>query len=271
MYPDNGEASELSFLVGTLIGEPLPFHSKKSVNSLYRGHVELSDKSTRSCILKDIPRLEFVNELVSTALARALGLPVPEVVLALVPDDHDQKKYFVKSPQIQGGSVVFSTVDVQVPNLTQRIQNAHQWEHPVITHQLLNWRMKSDLYGFDTWIANTDRHRGNILLSSTGQIWLVDHGRSFTKEDWSPADLDPNKIYANRLAEWYTRLMDLKLRNDTKLNLPIVEGKIKLIDLPLLLSSVFNLKMTQSLEESAMLTFLTQRVSRVASDASLAL
>jgi hypothetical protein len=40
------------------------------------------------------------------------------------------------------------------------------------------------------------------------QPWLIDHGRCFTGAAWTASDLDPAKLYRNRLKEWLTPLLD---------------------------------------------------------------
>lgn len=256
---------------GTLIGTPIPFQTGQSINSLFRGQVELPDGSVKSCILKNIPRVEIINEIISATLASSLGLPVPEVIMTFVDNQIDPNGYFVKCPAAKNGRLVFATVDVQVPNLAQRISSAHLIEQQIIQHYLLKWAQKGDLYGFDAWVANTDRHRGNVLLSSNGKIWLIDHGRSFIKDDWTPQELEPNKIYQSRLSEWYTVLMPTAMRIQTKLDVRGTQARIKALKLPNILTSVFALGMAHDAEKRAIMNFLDQRTSRVAADAATAL
>lgn len=260
-----------NFAKGTLVGAPLPFHVGQSINSLFRGQIVLSDGSTKSCILKNVPRVEILNEIISAALASAMNLPVPDVVLAFVPDTLNLQQEFSKCLPVLGGRIAFATVDVQVPNLAQRFHSTSLSQQPAIINHLVNWQLKSDLYCFDTWLANTDRHCGNVLLSSNGDLWLIDHGRCFIKENWVPAELIPNQQYQNRLVQWYTILLSTLVRTQTKMRLSSLEKKIKSLDTKAILGSVFALGIAQTDEERAILEFLDQRVSRVAADAALAL
>lgn len=256
---------------GTLIGEPLPFNAVKSINSLFRGQVQLADGSDQPCLLKNIDRIEVVNELVSNLIASRLGLPIPKAVLTFVPDEFNDKNQFSKAHKIDGGVIVFSSIDVQTPNLAQRVSSAHPLGQQLILHSLNVWSKKSGLYGFDTWVANVDRHAGNLLFGSKNEVWLVDHGRCFTKEDWSPHDLRPNIQYLNRLKEWYTQLMDPAARSATASELPTVQGAIGALNVGSILTDSLASGLTDAGEQDALRDFLTVRVSRITADAIAAL
>lgn len=256
---------------GTLIGEPLPFNTVKSINSLFRGQVQLADGSDHPCLLKNIDRIEVVNELVSNLIACRLGLPTPRAVLTFVPDQFNDRNQFSKAYKIDGGVIVFSGIDVQTPNLAQRISSAHPMAQQIIAHALNTWSQKSDLYGFDTWVANVDRHAGNILFGSKNEVWLIDHGRCFTKEDWAPRDLDPNHQYTNRLKEWYTLIMDAATLMATTSQLPAVQGTIGALNIGSILTDSLASGLTYSEEQQALHDFLSTRVSRITADASAAL
>lgn len=258
-------------MTGTLVGEPLPYNAVKSINSLYRGQVELADGSEKSCLLKNINRIEIVNELLSNLIAIRLGLPIPAAVLTFVPDRFNQKNQFSEAHTIHEGVIAFASVDVQTPNLAQRVSSAHPLGQQIILQALKSWTKKSGLYGFDTWVANVDRHAGNLLLGSNNEVWLIDHGRCFTKENWSPNDLEPNFQYLNRLKEWYTQLMDHQLRLTTTAELPGIQGVIGALDVNSILTDSLASGLTDAGEQNALRDFLTKRVGRIISDATAAL
>lgn len=256
---------------GVLNGDPLPFNEVDSINSLFRGQVVLGDGSTKSCLLKDIDRVELVNELVSNLIASKLNLPVPLAVLALVEDRYNKKNYFPKSVKVKGGRLVFCTIDVQTPNLAQRLKSAHPLSEKIISNSLISWSKKGHLYGFDTWVANVDRHMGNILFGARNEMWLIDHGRCFTKENWVPSDLVPDVTYANRLQSWYTKLLDQLVRLKTKQDLHQVQAEISNIDLNEVLKESFADQLTTPEEQKALINFLSVRTGRVVADGAIAL
>lgn len=262
---------KLTPVVGTLNGEPIPFNSVKSLNSLYRGQVQLHDGTVKSCLLKNINRIEIVNELVANLVACRMGLPTPLAVLTFVPDSFNNKNQFSKSHKVSGGYLAFASVDAQTPNLLQRLEATHPLGRAIIQTSLSGWSKKSELYGFDTWVANVDRHIGNILFGSNNEIWLIDHGRCFTKEDWSPSDLDPNVQYLNKLKLWYTLFLDSSSRQKTANELRNVQAEVAKLDIVSLMTDSLASQIIDTAEQAALQAFLTARIGRVASDGAAAL
>lgn len=265
------ERSKLTPVVGTLVGEPIPFKGVQSINSLYRGQVELSDGSVKSCLLKNIDRIEVVNELIANLVAHKMDLPIPLAVLTFVPDTYNDKNQFSNSYRVPGGALAFASVDAQTPNLLQRIQATHPLGQKIIKNALSGWTKKSELYGFDTWVANVDRHLGNLLFGNNNEIWLIDHGRCFTKENWSPSDLDPNILYENKLKLWYTLLMDPSSRQQTADDLQDVQDQVAKFDIGAILKDSLASRLIDSAEQTALQAFLAARIGRVVSDGAAAL
>lgn len=257
-------------VLGTLIGEPIPLEFD-SVNSLYRGQVQMHDGSIRSCLLKNIDRIEIVNELIANLVAYRMKLPVPIGVLTFVPNKFNTNSNFSKSPKISGGALTFSSIDAQTPNLLQRLQSTHPLGQLIIEQALKSWNKKSGLYGFDTWVANVDRHVGNILFGIQNEIWLIDHGQCFTKANWSPDDLVPDATYFNKLQLWYTKLLDEPLRQKMKEELLDVQEEVAQLDIDAILRESLASRLTSSTEHAALHTFLMARISRIASDGARAL
>jgi hypothetical protein len=55
-----------------------------NVNDTFRGQVLLEDGTVRGAIIKDLDRTQLSNEVLTSVLARAAGLPTPDVYLGLV-------------------------------------------------------------------------------------------------------------------------------------------------------------------------------------------
>ncbi|WP_429809821.1 hypothetical protein [Ensifer sp. B1-9] len=60
----------------------------------------------------------------------------------------------------------------------------------------------ASLYEFDEWMANVDRHHGNLLLAGSGDMWLIDHGNYITGHMWSKEKLDA-------AASWHSLLKNV--------------------------------------------------------------
>lgn len=100
----------------------------------------------------EIPYL-VANELICAKLAQALMLPVPPGFLV----SHNDEKWFV--------SLNFNLAGEDLPPI---LSSKVAREHPELT---------TGIIVFDIWIANRDRHRGNVAFDSeTGRLQIFDHG-----------------------------------------------------------------------------------------------
>ena len=176
-----------------------------NVNETFRGQILLDDGSIKSAVLKDLDHKQLSNEVLTSVLARAVGLPTPDVYVALV---RGTDLPVTKAPQLRDGNrIVFASVDVKVPNITFRAAGATLDEQRQLLRDILDWGDLGHLYAFDSWIANIDRHPGNLLFGGKNEIWLIDHGHCFSGPAWEPIDLNPDAAYRNRLSEWLTHLL----------------------------------------------------------------
>ena len=173
-----------------------------NINDTYRGQVLLADQTVRQAVIKDLDLIQLSNELLAHALAQHVGLPIPDCYIGLVrPSVLD----VTKGPILPDGArLVFVSADVKVPNLTHRLVTTDPLAHAALLAEVANRADLGRLYAFDAWIANIDRHQGNLLFGGPGEAWLIDHGHSFTGPTWKPEDLDPTREVSNRLAEWMT-------------------------------------------------------------------
>ncbi len=181
-----------------------PF-SEGNVNDTFRGQILKSDQSIAHAVLKDLPLKQLVNELAASFLAKNHGLPTPSVYLARVEPGIISVS---KGPTLQDGSrIVFASEDVKVPNVAFSFRNSTAPQSDLLLATLIKWKLLGDLYAFDTWVANTDRHPGNLLFGGGDRVWLIDHGHSFTGPNWTSSDLKPDVAYRHRLQEWLTPKM----------------------------------------------------------------
>jgi hypothetical protein len=195
-----------SIQLATVLPGAMPF-KEGNVNETYRGQVLLSDNSVRGAILKDLDARQLANELLVSALAQQAGLPTPEAYLALV---RGGDLPVVHGPSLPDGNrLVFASADVKVPNITFRARGASAEEQQRLVDEILEWAGLGGLYGFDAWVANIDRHPGNLLFGGKEQVWLIDHGHCLSGPSWTPEDLQEDGDYQNRLTEWLTSRMNL--------------------------------------------------------------
>lgn len=187
-------------LVTVLLGAT-PF-KEENVNDTYRGQVITEGQVVRHGVIKDLDVIQLSNELLAHALARHVGLPIPDCFIGMV---RPGVLPVSKGPVLDDGArLVFVSADVKVPNLTHRIFTTDPTALAALFAEVTGWSELGRLYAFDAWIANTDRHQGNLLFGSPSEAWLIDHGHSFTGPTWKPADLNPASDVPNRLADWLT-------------------------------------------------------------------
>jgi hypothetical protein len=82
-----------------------------------------------------------------------------------------------------------------------------------VVDKLAEWNGLGDLYALDAWVANVDRHQGNLLFSGDDQVWLIDHGHCFSGPRWRAEELNANRAYRHRLGEWLTPELTERRRN----------------------------------------------------------
>jgi hypothetical protein len=114
----------------------------------------------------------LVAEVVAGELARALGLPMPELVvmdvdvaLAAAEPDPEIQELIQASPG---------------PNLGMDFLPGSL---PFTTGTPIDPELAADIVWFDTLVTNVDRtHRNPNLIVWHGRVWLIDHGAAFFRQ-----------------------------------------------------------------------------------------
>jgi hypothetical protein len=180
-----------------------------NLSDTYRGQIFIGNNEVRTAIIKDIPVREVANEVLAATLAIAISLPVPPPFIALASSSVLTTRYASK---LGTSSLLFACADVSSPSVAQIVvaesEQTQMAAIKMVARSLVDCGLLGELYGFDGWSANIDRHVGNVLIGSNRQPWLIDHGRCFTGATWTAADFDPPKLYPHRLKEWLTPLLD---------------------------------------------------------------
>jgi hypothetical protein len=253
--------------LATVLPGAVPF-KEGNVSDTYRGQVLRHDLSTAHAVLKDVPPKELANELVSFVLARRLSLPIPDMLLAQA---GAASLPVMKGPATRDGRrLVLASVDVNVPSVTFRYTNDVPGRARLLG-AITAWSSLGRLYGFDAWIANVDRHAGNLLFGSGAEAWLIDHGHAFTGPAWIGSGLDSSAAYRHRLAEWLTNYLTVDGREMRARQAAALEADLKLIDINSAISAAHADRLLPPDDVTALRNFLTGRVREVAQLASAAL
>lgn len=266
---DNPPNRPLPVGLATILPGAVPF-KEGNVNDTYRGQVLVGDGVVRDAILKDLDNRQLSNELLASALAKASGLPTPDAYLGLVKAGDLP---VTKGPTLADGNrLVFVSTDVKVPNVTFQVNAAATAEaKQAVVARVVSWSKLGDLYAFDAWIANIDRHRGNLLLSASDEVWLIDHGHSFTGPAWEPNDLVPEGEYSNRLTEWITPNLDAGQRDRRALEVSEISKAFEAADVASARSASKIDTLRSSAHGEAVEAFLQERASKVRNHATRAL
>lgn len=160
-----------------------------SSGDVEQGYVKIYRKSLN---------LALVNELTGFILGKACDLPVPsKAAFIKLPSD----VFFDKNPADPFDEWAF--VVKAVPGLSpgSLYQKDLLPECAALLQVVASWSKVSDTIAFDDWIANQDRHAGNILVAGPNDIHLIDHGNLPIKIDWQAIDLDPDFESLNLLVQ----------------------------------------------------------------------
>lgn len=153
----------------------------KGVSETYRGLIEV-DEARIVAYVKLLHPWEVFNEALGSVLCQLVGLPTPRPYLVLVErEDYPQSSLLTVSNAPR--TLAFASQAMPMQTLGRHVA----LRTPNALRELVSpWREWPDVLVFDQWIANPDRHSGNLLVGGPGEIYLIDHGLSFYRRNWSP-------------------------------------------------------------------------------------
>jgi HipA-like kinase len=151
----------------------------------------------------------LIAELVSGEIARALGLPVPEIVFVQL-----------------DGRLARTEPDAEIQELLQKSEGLNigldYLPGSITFDPLVKWtvenkaRLASSIVWFDALVTNVDRTAKNTnLLVWHRNLWMIDHGATLTfHHNWSAdflkASRKPSKhIKDHVLLRWATEIRDV--------------------------------------------------------------
>lgn len=253
-------------LLGRVLGDVEPL-SKKSWNAVYRGDVLLDDDKIYRGFIKDLDERQLANELLAAVLGKGLGVSVPRSALVAVSKNASDK--FSKIPHSNGDDfVAFCSVDVGGATVAQVFSSSAPTALP---KQIKDSPGMGWMYGFDTWVANVDRHMDNIIVSGRGAPYLIDHGHCFSGPNWSSGDLNATNAYTNRLAHWLTpRLSEAEI-DAAMSDVAHLVSKMASTDVQQAVSDALSEQFFGANDSDAVVGFLEARVEQVTSLSAKAL
>lgn len=232
-----------------------------NLSDTYRGQIYLANGEVKPAIIKDIPLRELANEVMAAALAKVLSIPVPPAFLALASPAVIAARH---APKVDNDFLLFASADVSSPSVAQLIVGPDLWERlRPIAEMLISNDWTGDLYGFDAWAANVDRHIGNILFGGSNSTWIIDHGRCFTGPNWQAPDLNAAQLFRHRLKEWLTPLIAPNDRDRFAIKAAALADRLRSLDIYAIGEENLVPFLLGRNDFGALVEFLTDRVPHV--------
>lgn len=184
---------------------------------LFRGRIEVHGEPIR-CYIKPFPPLikrgdgdltenrSIVSEALGYTLAKSCGLSVARTagVIILHQDQIPMaalEKLAAQSPSglAEPEYLAWFSEDMRVSPLIVECPSdapelVRQRDFSRIASDLASHKKSPSIASFDEWTENSDRHLGNLIGSSDGELILIDHGGIFRTPTWSPEDLESSPL-----------------------------------------------------------------------------
>jgi len=201
---------------------------------------------------KPLEKESFAIECLTSLLGIKLGLPIPEPIIAIT----DQ------------GEAWYATIDIGHPSLRQTIDLGNNNEvlntesNLAILKKLSEWCDLNNAIAFDEWIANDDRHIGNVLFDGVKSFWLIDHDQAMRPRFGSGNPVKNQLLTIKMIFNESNEIEKQRLKNQ-------IQHWINSIKLPILkdLSERlirFNDELFQEATLLQMITFLEKRHPNIA-------
>lgn len=155
---------------------------------------------------------KIIAELTAAQVGRALGMKIPRPYVVLL-DTADLTEEFDSSYANQGVMACFASQ--QAGSRSYSLERALRNPSLALARAVEKQFDLDGTIALDEWIANDDRHLGNIIYSPGRQeFWLIDHGRALTGSWWELWGLeDPSLPVRNLLVDSSVSEWDEAVRN----------------------------------------------------------
>jgi hypothetical protein len=156
----------------------------KGVNETYRGWIEV-DSVRLQAYVKFLHPWEIFNEALGSILCQLVGLPTPRSFLVVVDrNDYPSSAVFLQTQSTK--ALAFASLAMTAQALSRHVSVKALPALRLLVEEWLEW---PDVLLFDQWIANPDRHTGNVLIGAPGEFYLIDHGLCFYRRNWMPEQI----------------------------------------------------------------------------------
>jgi hypothetical protein len=153
--------------------------------------------SSRSFIkfFNNCDSLGLVNEVTGYILAKHSGLPVPDKAGLI-------KINLENYPELPDCNPVAFVMTAAPGTTPVSYYNDEAMEYcKRLIDLVAQWAKISETLAFDDWLANEDRNIGNLLVTNSGDVTLIDHSNLPITLNWNASQLDPNHSAVSKLAK----------------------------------------------------------------------
>lgn len=162
-----------------------------SKNPVWKAPVKTMDQKTEFVYLKLLEPRRIFAEAICAIIGRQIGLPIPEPILVNLPE---HLMFDLVGEKNEGNKVCigFGSKDADYPSLN-RVLNIKDDE--LIWAKLRAHTKSLEAAIFDEWIANSDRHWGNLLYDGGDEFIFIDHDLALPDQAKSSQPIRNNLLF----------------------------------------------------------------------------
>jgi len=159
-----------------------------------------------------------------------------------------------------GEALIFASADTGTPSLKRRLtENGAN----AFADLFATWKQWDVAAIFDEWIANPDRHTGNLLVEGPDKVWLIDHSHALTGPNWTAADLFSERVVRNQIADMCFPNLTLPGRMDVRAKAAELSSLFGLVPPGLALSACHADQFLSSGDLKVVRDFVGERVGKL--------
>lgn len=220
-----------------------------NINRTYKCPMQDDDGSIKNAFVKIIGAREVYVEVLCAILAKTLGYNVPEPYVVLIPANA------LPDTSLPENVISFASIDAGHPSLKRRCNPGND----IMIRKLYESAEAHKIGAFDEWIANPDRHIGNILYDGGDSFWFIDHGLSLDPRLPANGFLSQNKI-----VDSMRQYMTVEEIHDFLYEIASIEiAKFSRVKMSMNKDNEILLRLQNEIEIEKDITFLRKRVETV--------
>ena len=237
-----------------------PRNSAVSANETIVGQIyTVSEKSIKAVVKSLTPR-QIANELIASTILEKLGLPTPRSFLVFAEVDEN---FGAQAPIHENGMYMYFASEWKPYKCLIDWAGGNDSAVFTIINGYVDW---GKIVGFDEWIAYGDRHFRNFLYDGT-TLYVFDHDLCLSGDCWTPAGLDPERLYPCHKRTTQTHLQMPETKRLAAATLAgVIEAAARSIDLEAVLAESLASEVGNDIPQDlpAARNFLEQRIPHIA-------